>query len=221
MKRKGKEAAQLNVLVGYLKDLGLLDSRNSYPNSDFTIAAIRALEYKDVWGEHVRNQWYDIRLDDNSLLYFYRDNTSVSFSYLGCPYECEPYSIYRSKQELHDFEDYFVQELYENELTSSQIKNNPCYFRFDYDEGSYRPGEHPVAHLHCGLMENVRIGFKIKLDIMAFVAFILRQVYVQHWNLVLNNQDDYRELFFCKSNLCNIEDSFYKQWDKDQDFYMI
>ena len=70
MKWGGKEGAQLNKLEEYLKQLKLLDSRNSYPNGGFNLSAVRGLDYVDVWKTHVKHQWYDLRLDDNSLFFF-------------------------------------------------------------------------------------------------------------------------------------------------------
>lgn len=221
MNRSGKDLAQLNKLEFYMKDLQLLDSRNSYPDSGFSIAAVRGLKYVDVWRTHIKRQWYDIRLDDNSLFYFYKEGSEVSFSFLGCPYICAPYSVYKAKAEFEDMEESFIQECYEDELSTSEIKSNPYYFRYDYEDGSYRQGEHPVAHLHCGLMENVRIGSKKELDIMSFAAFVLRQVYIQQWDVVLNDEKKYHELHVSKVNLSDIKAEYYQSKDKDQDFYLI
>ena len=221
MNWSGKEAAQLNKLDDYLRELGLSDSRNYCPDSGFTIAAVRGLKYAEVWGMHIKNQWYDIRLEDNSLFYFFKDKADVSFSFLGCPYNCEPYSKYKLKPEFAGFDDSFLQELYENELTSSEIKENPNYFRYDYETNSYRSGEHPVAHMHCGLMDNTRIGLMKELDYMGFAAFVLRQVYVQHWDIVLSNEAKYHELYNFKSTLKDISSQYYQQKDKFQDLFMI
>lgn len=221
MNRGGKESAQLNKLEDYLKKLGLLESRNSFPNSDFSIGAVRGLQYCDVWKKHINNQWYDIRLDDNSLLYFYRDRNGVSFSYLGCPYVCEPFRIYKAKQEFVDYEDSFIQELYEDELNSSVIKPNPDYFRYDYEESSYKPGKHPVSHLHCGLMENVRFGVVKELDIMSFSALVLRQVYIQEWETVLEDELFFHELHVCKEGLPDIKPDYYQKTDIEKDFYFV
>lgn len=221
MNRSGKECTQLNVLESYLKALGLLDSRNTFPNSGFSIAAVRGLEYVDIWKSHIQNQWYDYRLDDNSLLYFYRNGSEVNYSYLGCPYDCLSYSEYKAKAELDEFNDDDVEELYEDYLGTTELKHNPNYFRYDYEENSYRPGEHPVAHMHCGLMESVRIGFSKQLDLMSFMAFILRQIYNDKWDIILNNKNDYHELYVHKSNLEDIDSKFYQQLDKNQDFYLF
>lgn len=221
MKRSGKEFTQLNVLESYLKALKLLDSRNTFPNSGFSISAVRGREYVDIWKAHIQNQWYDFRLDDNSLLYFYRDGNEINYSYLGCPYDCISYGEYKAKVELDGFDNDDVEELYEDYLGMTELKHNPNYFRYDYEVNAYRPGEHPVAHMHCGMMESVRIGFSKQLDQMSFVAFILRQVYIDKWDIVLNNKDDYHELYMHKTNLVNINPGFYQQLDKDQDFYMF
>ena len=221
MKWGGKESAQLNKLEEYLKQLKLLDSRNSYPNGGFNLSAVRGLDYVDVWKTHVKHQWYDLRLDDNSLFFFNKEGDDANFSYLGCPYLCEPYSAYRTKAEFEGFEESFIQELYEDELTSSDVNLKPYYFRYDYEEGSYREGEHPVSHLHFGLMESVRIGLSKTMDVMSFAAFILRQVYVHHWSMVLYDEHHYHELHICKNNLTDINPVFYKKFDQHQDFYLV
>lgn len=221
MKWGGKEGAQLNKLEEYLKQLKLLDSRNNYPNGGFNLSAVRGLDYVDVWKTHVKHQWYDLRLDDNSLFFFNKEGDDANFSYLGCPYLCEPYSEYRTKSEFAGFEESFIQELYEDELTSSDVNPKPYYFRYDYEERSYREGEHPVSHLHCGLMENVRIGLSKTMDVMSFSAFILRQVYVHHWSMVLYDEPLYHDLHICKSNLTDIKPIYYNKFDQYQDFYLV
>lgn len=221
MNRGGRESVQLNKLEEYLKLLKLLDSRNNYPNGGFSISAVRGLDYVDVWKTHVKNQWYDLRLDDNSLFFFSKEGDDANFSYLGCPYLCEPYSQYRTKPEFEGLEESFIQELYENEITSSSENPKPYYFRYDYEENAYRAGVHPVSHLHCGLMENVRIGLLKTMDVMSFAAFILRQVYIQQWSNVLSDEPRYHELHICKDNLTDIKPEYYKKFDQHQDFYMI
>lgn len=221
MNRKGKDATQLNQLTGYLKALKLLDSRNSFPNSGFSIAAVRGLSYADIWKLHIQKQWYDIRLDDNALFYFYKDGSNVSYSFLGCPFECESFSEYKSKAENADIEDYLIEESYEQYLGTSVIKESPYYFRYDLETTSYRPGEHPAAHIHCGLMDSVRIGVGKELDFMSFAAFILRQVYVDAWSVVLTSPDDYHELYCHKANLPDVSPQYFQQKDKDQDFYLF
>lgn len=221
MSRSGKENAQLNMLESYLKKLCLYDSRNTFPNTGFNIAAVRGLEYADIWKTHITHQWYDFRLDDNSLLYFHKEGSEVNYSYLGCPFDCISYKEYKTRVELDGYEDEDIAELYEDYLCTTNLKTTPNYFRYDYEEESYRPGEHPVAHMHCGIMESVRIGLTKQLDIMSFAAFVLRQVYVDKWSLVLNHKGDYHELYIHKANLSNIESKFYQQQDIEQDFYLI
>lgn len=220
MNRSGKDSSQLNNLEGYLKDLNLLDSRNSFPNTGFSISSIRGLDYKDMWAVHIQNQWYDIRLDDNSLFFFYREGTKTCFSYLGCPYVVVPFNRFKSQAEFIGMDEEDILEFYEDEMSTSDIKTNPNYFRYDYDEESYRPASHPVAHLHCGLMDNVRIGLINKLDIMSFASIVLRQVYPDQWNQVLNNKDKYNELFYHKKNLDYIENKYYEVLDQAQDYYL-
>lgn len=217
----GKDSAQLNKLEDYLKLLDIFENRNMYPNPGFTLAAIRNLSYVDVWRTHVKNHWYNIRLDDNSLLYFFKKGKELSYSFLGCPYECESFKEYKNNPEFIGLDEELLFESYEGYVTSSDLKLNPYYFRYDYEEGSYRQGEHPVAHLHCGLMENVRIGLIKGFDIMAFVAFILRQVYVSKWSLVLQDKKKFHELYICKSGLSEIDMQYYQEHDRERDFYLL
>lgn len=220
MKRNGKESAQLNMLEGYLIKLGMLENRNLYPNSDFSIAVVRDLEYVDLWKIHVLKHWYDIRLKDNSLLYFYKEASKVSMSYLGCPYDSMTMDEFKESYGADTVDDE-VEELYEEYLSTADIKRVPNYFRYDLEISSYREGEHPLAHMHCGLMESVRIGVGKELDFMSFSAFVLRQMYIDKWNIVLNNKDDYHELYIHKANLTDIAPQYYKQKDKEQDFYLF
>lgn len=219
MNRSGKESAQINKIEEYLGNLGMLENRNLYPNSDFTISSIRGLKYVDLWQIHVKRHWYDIRLKDNSLFYFHKEDRKVSMSYLGCPYDC--ITIDKFADEYDADENDSVEELYEEYLSTANIKPNPNYFRYDLEVTSYREGEHPVAHIHCGLMDSVRIGVGKELDFMSFSAFILRQVYVDKWDIVLNNKNSYHELYIHKVNLSDISHQYYQPKDKEQDFYLF
>lgn len=221
MNRSGKDGSQLNELEKYLRSLNLFENRNLYPNPGFSLASVRYLSYDDVWKTHVKNHWYDIRLDDNSLLFFYQDSGVVSYSFLGCPFDCESFGQYKAHPEFDEIDEELLFELYEDYVASSALKANPYYFRYDYDEGSYREGEHPVAHLHCGLMDNVRIGLIKGFDIMSFGAFILRQVYTAQWSVVLKTPKDYYELHMCKNRLNPIDKRYYLAHDKERDFYLV
>lgn len=219
MNRSGKESAQLNKLDEYLCDLGLLDNRNPYPNSDFAISTVRGLSYVEIWRTHIKRRWYDFRLKDNSLFYFYKERTKVNMSYLGCPYNCMTNEEFRASYAA-DLEENKIEEMYEEYLSTANLKPNPNYFRYDIEKTSYREGEHPVAHIHCGMMDSVRIGVSKELDFMSFAAFILRQIYVDKWGIVLNNDNDYHELYIHKANLSDIAPQYYQPKDRYQDFYL-
>lgn len=221
MIRSGKEAAQLNNLGVYLKKLQLDESRNYSPNSDFEISEVRGLKYFEIWEKHIKRQWYDFRLDDNSLLFFHKTATEASFSYLGCPYDCMSYREFKEKEYRDEDDDEILTELYEEYIMTTKLKDNPNYMRYDYAENAYRPGEHPVSHLHCGLMDTVRIGLSRKLDFMAFVSLILRQLYCEKWNVVISYPETYQELFESKSKLEDIDSKFFQSLDKDQDYYLM
>lgn len=221
MRRSGAISAQLNQLESYLKGLRLYANRNFYPNSGFSISLVRDLSFVDIWKMHVQNQWYDFRLDDNSLLFYHQDEDGDNFSYLGCPYESSPYCEFKDKAVANGIDRSEIEEMYEDYLFTCPIKENPNYFRYDYNEKTYREGEHPVAHLHCGLMEGVRIGFMKRLDVMSYAAFILRQVYIHKWDIILCNKNDYSELYNSKSKIADIHPNYYKEKDKNQDFYLV
>lgn len=221
MSRSGKEGAQINKLEAYLGTLKLLDSRNLFPGTGFAISEVRGLPYVALWQKHVKSLWYDIRLDDNSLLFFHHEGNIMNFSYLGCPYDGMPYSEYEAKAKAAGVDDSLIDLGYEDYLGTTDLRDNPSYFRYDYDESSYRSALHPVAHLHCGLVSSVRIGIYKKLDVMSFTAFILRQIYTDKWETVLKAPDDYHELYEHKVRLSAINERFYQSKDQNQDFYLI
>lgn len=217
---KGKFATQLNTLEGYLSNLHLLKQRNLYQGPEFQMSSIRDLSYDEVWMAHFKKNWYHFLLEDNSLLFF-KTEQPESFSYLGCPYVCFSYREFVAENGL-DYTEIrdSLSEDYENYLMQSELKQFPDYFRYDFDPGSYRPGLHPASHIHCGLTESVRIGILYEMDIMAFVGFILRQIYPGVWQTVLKNKGDYPELFGFKQGLTLINKQFYATNDQQQDWYL-
>lgn len=217
----GAEMTQLNKLAKYLKDLGMLNDHCLHPNAGFSLGAVRGIPYVDVWKAHSLHYWYNLRLDDNSLLFFYREGNTVNFSFIGCPYDCVGFNEYKDARIREGVNRCDINEMYEDYLATTNLREIPYYFRYDYDDTTYREGEHPAAHLHMGFVEGVRIGVRYRLDIMSFMAFILRQTYLPQWVHVLNNPTMYQELYQYKAGIECIASQYYQLKDRDQDFYLI
>lgn len=155
------------------------------------IRELREKTYLEQWRTALVNKWYHIVLEDHSLLMFSETNRSASFSFIQCPLEVPTFRSYLNNFQLNYTEKNRrkMQEEYEMVMETASLKDHVTPVRFDYDENSYRKGIHPVSHIHIGLNNQIRIGLNRRMTAISFVLFIMRQLYPECWERILNSQE--------------------------------
>ena len=125
---------------------------------------------------------------DRDLDTLLKIDTSIVCNYdIDNPFVCISFNDFIIEHDLMDEEDqYILYPDYEQYLSECSFKEFPLSIRYDYAENSYNEGLHPVSHLHIGEGNNSRIGLIHKLDPESFVYLIIRQVYPEYWNEILN-----------------------------------
>ena len=216
MDSKGK--AVLNELERILKDLDLLQRRNSSVSYSFDFSKIRGDTYLEYWKSYYRENWYDFQLKDLSLISFSdSSNDPFSFLYLGCPIDCVTEENYYNSS-LYCEDTGFVP--YDEYIATCRILENIAYLRYDHSPKQYKEGIHPANHLHVGYGQTCRIGSYYHLDMMTFSSLVIRQFYPEKWKIVLDDPNKYKRIFDAKSSLATISGNHYGAHDEKRDFYL-
>lgn len=161
---------ELNLLLPVMKKIlsksNLLLESPKYPSMKSSVW--KDLEnYKNLWKDHYRNRTYHFRLIDHSLLRFIFMDKKKTYEYLNCPYRIK-----------------------ENFLEDEEpIETLPTPIRYDYEPLNFNPMTHPVAHIHIGLENPIRIGTNCVLNPLSFLLFCLRQMYPNYWENILKNEN--------------------------------
>ena len=212
-----RHSVSLNLIEKEVQALGLLYRRNPSASHSFDFSKVRDASFFDYWATYYRENWYDYQLKDYSLLSFNENNSGdETFVYLGCPVNC-----------LVTEEEYYQNDVlyrsgvsYEDYLLGCPKRDNAPYLRYDKAPGQYNTGLHPANHLHFGYSQNNRVGCLYHLDLIAFVAIVLRQFYPDCWSTVMTNGKTYPYLNGYKSKLEMIGEEHYHGFDNSHDLYL-
>lgn len=152
---------------------------------------LREKPYIDQWRTALENDWYHVRLEDHSLLMFSESDHSASFSFLQCPLDVPTFRSYLDSIGLKYTERNRInhRDNYEMVWITSSPREHLTPIRFDYDENGYRCGTHPVSHIHIGLGNQIRIGVNRRMTAVSFVLFVMRQLYPECWERILNHRE--------------------------------
>jgi hypothetical protein len=179
------------------------------------------MRYKDYWEFCFRNSAYNFQLKDNCLIQFSFKGTNVSYSYLGCPYNCLSYEDFVIDQEF-DYDEVGdgLNDEYMLYISQCDVVESPNMIRYDLDSSSYIEGRHPAAHLHVGLNNHIRICIIKKLDLVAFVFFVLRQNYPDIWHNFIRDATNHPIVSKHKVGLTVVERKYFNQMD-EWEFYLV
>lgn len=206
-------------LVREVDLLGNFNNRVIYPNT--MPGELRPLTYENAWKKCKENSWFDIELDDSSLLIFKQDG----FSYVRVPFFTLSFSefaeeFYESDPEWQDESNkHFITEEYEKYLGSQLKSQPPMPVRFDIDSSYYCEHTHPLYHFHFGIENESRIPSIRELTPLSFTGFILRTFYPKEWKLFAESKEMEKYLTQLKSNLNFAPKKFWKSYEADL-FYL-
>ena len=78
----------------------------------------------------------------------------------------------------------------------------PLYLRYDVDEKGYVPNLHSYAHLHIGVVEDVRLSVSKILTPSTFVNLVLKMIYPDNWKNILSESKTNPDIYNFK-RLCD------------------
>lgn len=181
-----------NVFKQYLNYAKL---QHTYPNQFFkidknVISTLKEMDYTNQWKTAKENGWYHLYLADHSFFIFKTNDGSPSYSFYDRPIEAKTIKeflseIIREPATQRNFNLY--QEEYDTYLTTVNYRKNFTPIRYDLDNNSYKTGVHPAAHIHIGLDNHIRIGLERELTPLAFLLFVIRQMYPRNWENLLES----------------------------------
>ncbi|WP_425612815.1 DUF2290 domain-containing protein [Xanthomonas oryzae] len=127
-------------------------------------------------------------MSDHSIFLF-QEGLKPSYSFLHCPLDLMPLSEYLAMTGIEDTpkERRRAAAGYESLFETASERQYVTPIRFDFDPDGYRPGVHPVAHVHIGLENSVRISSN-KMSPVSFVLFVMRHMYPDSWERLLERR---------------------------------
>ena len=143
-----------------------------FQNSEYISAALKNVDYSDMYRILVRARAYNLKMCDGALIqmtYDFKDRALLRhrLAFLPAPH-------------LDEFQN--APETYlEDELHGDVIARNvvPFPLRYDYDarDGHHQVLEHPLSHLTLGQYERCRVPVSAPVTPHWFIDFIVRNFY--------------------------------------------
>ncbi|WP_422528323.1 DUF2290 domain-containing protein [Serratia fonticola] len=203
--------------INLIKRLGLLGNFNTSPIYTHAMPSeLRPLDYESAWQKCIEKNWYDIKLEDNSLMIFRQDG----FSFIMVPFKTMPFEDYVTQYypEPEWFEDensiHDIVQLYDS-YTESQKTSQPVMpVRFDMDLKGYCEHIHPLFHMHFGINNESRIPVAKELTPLSFTAFIIRTFYPKVWKEFSESGDINHYIEKFKANLPNVPAANWGEFEK-------
>ena len=206
-------APDLSEIRRTLKSVSGFRHFNENPNrlEREDICTLKKMSFLEKYLFLYRKRAYSFFLNDLSLVGF--ENSSTGYYYYQTPYD-----NWKDFLELYDMHD--EEALRDSDFLTDELHERQSHFivRYDYNEAQYKPGLHPVAHIHLGYDTEIRIGCQRKLKPTSFILFIFRQFYPQLWDRIISaNKESLAHVDILKSvriNLEKINDKFLSEQDQ-------
>ena len=167
-------------------------------------------QFKEFVDEVLLKNEYDFLLCDDSFFQFDRicsgEKIVYKYVFIQNPGIRIPFDEYCFKNEI-DLEDEnidYYKEIYDDDETEDTYKmlQFPLYLRYDVDEKGYVPNLHSYAHLHIGVVEDVRLSVSKILTPSTFVNLVLKMIYPDNWKNILSESKTNPDIYNFK-RLCD------------------
>lgn len=147
------------------------------------IGQLRELPYREQWKLALAEGWFHVRMEDHSLFIFNDSVDTASFSFLEAPLLMETWRDFLSARGVQYSKRAREEHAEEYQLVweTARLKEHITPIRYDLDQVGYRCGAHPVAHIHVGLANQIRIGLRRRMSLESFSLFVMRQMYPESW----------------------------------------
>jgi hypothetical protein len=205
----------IKTILSYAKLKGEL--QNDFELSSVMVKQLREQEYPAQWRLAYSSRWFHIKFPDLGLVTF-QHGRAPSYQYLECPLVIPTYDEYVSSVGGTAKERYSIQlqSEYESVLDTAELRRSQNPMRYDYDEGSYRAGVHPAAHLHIGIDNDIRIGLDREMNPLAFLLFVIRQRYPSNWEHLLKSSMEKNLAKYIRDSLPGIAPKYQQPFDKHE-----
>ncbi|WP_081767225.1 DUF2290 domain-containing protein [Hylemonella gracilis] len=212
---------QTSLLRPYFRYAGLPVEKFAEPHFELTpeiVVQLRQMDYFHQWKACIENGWHHVLLEDLSFFSFSNLNERPSYSYSPCPLEIESFRTFlllRDLEPSRSNRDAYKEE-YQLALETASLKEHLSPIRYDVDPHGYEPATHPVAHIHIGLNNQIRIGTRRLITPIAFVLFVIRQFFPDNWRNLLQYQAELKIERNIRTKLSLIDQQFWSQEDELQ-----
>lgn len=169
---------------------------------------------------------FDVLLQDDSFFQFnryYIDGEEVyRYVFMQNPKKKISFDEFCAKNGIDKDNDSIdsIREIYDDDESPEvmTLVQFPLYLRFDADKKGYNPNLHSYAHLHVGTSGNARIPARQILTPPAFVSMVIKMIYPDNWERMLNLQKGSR-LYDFKKQCRKVEKAY---WDivEDRDVFL-
>ena len=181
----------------YFRYAGLTVSKFALGHFQVTkdmVFELRQLNYINQWKSILDNEWFHILLEDSSLFVFSSIDGKPSHSYYPCPLDFPSKRQFLSERGLENTQRNYlaVAEDYDLVRQTAPIKEFITPIRYDLDRSAYRRCAHPSAHLHIGWDNQIRIATRREFTPLAFILFVIRQVYPDNWERLFQEDKNLR-----------------------------
>ena len=223
--KQGVFKAQINEAEKILKELGLYSDRRHWPAyNQYGASSFRGKNYLKIWETCFKEQLYDFKLDDDSLIQFRAnsfDPLDINYIYLECPL-CKLVSFDKfTEREVElavDKDEDELLRLYEFYTTMSGKKDAVTPIRYDYSPELYKAGCHPASHVHFGHSSEIRLGAKKILRPLSFLFFVIRQCYPDIWvQFIQKDNADH----LCRNIREHLDDIAEECWNRLDNWEMV
>lgn len=184
--------------------------------SQEAVGELRIRPYLERWQLCVERRWFHVRMADHSIFLF-QEGLRPSYSFLHCPLDLMSMSEYLAANGNEDTpsERRRVAGDYASLVDTASERRHVTPIRFDFDPAGYRPGVHPVAHVHIGLENSVRISSN-RMSPVSFVLFVMRHMYPEAWSRLLGRRSCSQYVSSIRDQATKIEAEHWTDLDKHE-----
>lgn len=176
------------------EDLSKSKRLNSQDYSNvFKKATLSDKEYAEIYKIALDYNDYNLFIPSNGSLFQFSQESKngkleMRYAYLESPFEAKNYQDFLKDYDLtyDEVGDAFLEE-YQQYRSESNLKSHITNIRYDYSETQYNELSHPTSHIHIGQRNHVRLQLAYTMLPSNFVAFVLRNVYWEHWKIFIQN----------------------------------
>ncbi len=177
---------QINLIIGYLIEVGIADDQNgafqrsgnggfmeiTFQQSAHASAALKNRSYTDIYLHFLQTRSYNVRLLDGAIVQMMYEFSGEILQRHRLAFFSSPY--------LEEFQNnpdiYLYDEIYAD-VVAKNIVSFPIRFDYDDRKDAHQVLVHPKCHMTLGQYESCRIPVTAPLMPFRFIDFILRNFY--------------------------------------------